>query len=58
MGHPKSGLEPKMPTFDNPVVLALAALTVVVFSVKLAYHWRLARRVARWDRGLPVNRFF
>lgn len=47
-----------MPALDHPAVLALAVLTAMVFSVKLAYHWRMARREARWDRGLPVNRFF
>ncbi len=47
-----------MPALDHPAVLVLASLTAIIFSVKLAYHWRLARRVARWDKGLPVNRFF
>ncbi len=47
-----------MPALDHPALLALTTLTVVFFSVKLVYRWRLARRVARWDKGLPVNRFF
>jgi hypothetical protein len=47
-----------MPVFDNPVVWALAALTGLLFTAKAVYHWRMARRSARWDRGLPVNRFF
>ncbi len=47
-----------MPALDHPLVWTLAALTAVLFSVKLAYHWRMARRTDRWDRGLPVNRFF